>query len=147
MRPTIREGDSSLPSPDPSLFPLKFRQPRQEIWSQNLWFCFMISAILNNKYRQSMRMEEKMRTKNLLSLFAVIALVMWGTSCFAGDQPEAVYGNGANQFSLATGSPGELGLLKVLAETFGKQDNARMAWFKAGSGESLKLLRHLQNAS
>jgi hypothetical protein len=72
----------------------------------------MIFAILNNKYRQSMRMEEKMRTKNLLSLFAVIALAMLGTSCFAGDQPEAVYGDGSNHFSLATGSPGELGLLK-----------------------------------
>jgi tungstate transport system substrate-binding protein len=78
-----------------------------------------------------------MRTKNLLSLFAVIALVMWGTSCYAGDQPAAVYGSGANQFSLATGSPGELGLLKDLAEAFGKQDNAKMTWFKAGSGESL----------
>ena len=82
-----------------------------------------------------------MRTKNLLSLFAVIALVMWGTSCYAGEQPAAVYGSGANQFSLATGSPGELGLLKDLAEAFGKQDNAKMTWFKAGSGESLKLLK------
>ena len=82
-----------------------------------------------------------MRTKNLLSLFAVIALMMLGTSCYAGDQPAAVYGSGANQFSLATGSPGELGLLKVLAEAFGKQDNAKMTWFKAGSGKSLKLLK------
>ena len=62
-------------------------------------------------------------------------------SSLAGDKPEAVYGDGANQFSLATGSPGELGLLKVLAETFGKRDNAKMAWYKAGSGESLKLLQ------
>ena len=53
-----------------------------------------------------------MRTRNLLSLFAVIALVMLGTSCYAGEQPAAVYGSGANQFSLATGSPGELGLLQ-----------------------------------
>ena len=82
-----------------------------------------------------------MRTRSLLSLFAVITLVMLGTSCHAGDQPAAVYGSGANQFSLATGSPGELGLLKVLAEAFGNQDDARMAWFKAGSGESLKLLK------
>ena len=82
-----------------------------------------------------------MRTKNLLSLFAVIALVMWGTSCYAGEQPAAVYGSGANQFSLATGSPGELGLLKDLAEAFGKQDNAKMTWFKAGSGKSLQLLK------
>jgi tungstate transport system substrate-binding protein len=82
-------------------------------------------------------MEEKMRTRNLLSLIAIIALVMLGTSSYAEGQPAAVYGSGANQFSLATGSPGELGLLKALAEAFGKQDNARMAWFKAGSGESL----------
>ena len=82
-----------------------------------------------------------MPTRSLLSLFAVIVLVMLGTSCSAGDQPAAVYGRGANQFSLATGSPGELGLLKVLAEAFGKQDNAKMTWFKAGSGESLKLLQ------
>jgi tungstate transport system substrate-binding protein len=86
-------------------------------------------------------MEKRMQTKNVLSLFAVIALVILGTSCYAGEQPEAIYGSGPNQFSLATGSPGELGLLKVLAEAFGKQDNARMAWFKAGSGESLKLLK------
>jgi tungstate transport system substrate-binding protein len=101
----------------------------------------MIFAILINKYRQPIQMEDEMRTKNLLSLLTVIAFVILGTSCYAGDQPTAVYGRGANQFSLATGSPGELGLLKVLAEAFGKQDNARMAWFKAGSGESLKLLK------
>jgi tungstate transport system substrate-binding protein len=101
----------------------------------------MIIAILRNEYRESIRTEEKMRTKNLLSLFAVIALVMLGTACFAGSQPAAVYGSGANQFSLATGSPGELGLLKVLAEAFGKQDNAKMTWFKAGSGKSLQLLK------
>jgi tungstate transport system substrate-binding protein len=79
--------------------------------------------------------------KTLSMVLAVMALVFWGTLSCAGDKPEAVYGNGANQFSLATGSPGELGLLKVLAEAFGKQDNAKMAWFKAGSGESLKLLK------
>ena len=69
------------------------------------------------------------------------ALILAGAPALAGGAPAAVYGSGPNQFSLATGSPGELGLLKVLAETFGKQDNAKMAWFKAGSGESLKLLK------
>ena len=82
-----------------------------------------------------------MRTRNFLSLLSIIALLMLGTSSYAGGQPAAVYGSGANQFSLATGSPGELGLLKVLAEAFGKQDNAKMAWFKAGSGKSLQLLK------
>ena len=82
-----------------------------------------------------------MRTRNLLSLLSIIALSMLGTSSYAAGPPAAVYGSGANQFSLATGSPGELGLLKVLAEAFGKQDNAKMAWFKAGSGKSLQLLK------
>ena len=34
---------------------------------------------------------------------------------------EAIYGTGSNEFSLATGSPGELGLLKLLGEEFGKK--------------------------
>jgi tungstate transport system substrate-binding protein len=79
--------------------------------------------------------------KHLMTVLMVAAIVLSGSSAFAGNQPEAVYGAGANQFSLATGSPGELGLLKVLAEAFGKQDNAKMAWYKAGSGVSLKLLK------
>ena len=79
--------------------------------------------------------------KDLMTVLAVVAIGLLGTSAFAGDQPEAVYGSGAYQFSLATGSPGELGLLKGLAEAFGKQDNAKMVWHKAGSGESLKLLQ------
>ena len=85
-----------------------------------------------------------MRTTGLLAWLVVIPLLMAGTGAAAGGQPTAVYGAGADQFSLATGSPGELGLLKVLAETFGKQHNARMAWFKAGSGVSMKLLKDRQ---
>ncbi|MFZ5450485.1 MAG: substrate-binding domain-containing protein [Thermodesulfobacteriota bacterium] len=82
-----------------------------------------------------------MRIKALLVVLAVAACLLWGAAANAGDQPTAVYGSGAHQFSLATGSPGELGLLKVLAETFGKENNAQMAWYKAGSGKSLKLLK------
>ncbi len=81
------------------------------------------------------------RPKNTLLILAIMALMFLGAPSFAEDQPEAVYGDGAQQFSLATGSPGELGLLKVLAEAFGQPDNARMAWYKAGSGEALKLLK------
>lgn len=46
------------------------------------------------------------------------------------------YGNGPNKFSLATGSPGELGLLKVLGEEFAKKNNTTLCWVKAGSGEA-----------
>lgn len=54
------------------------------------------------------------------------------------------YGKGANVFSLATGSPGELGLLRELGEAFGAKHNARLDWVKAGSGESLALLQGKQ---
>ncbi len=79
--------------------------------------------------------------KSVRIAMVIAGLILLATSSLAAEQPKAVYGEGASQFSLATGSPGELGLLKVLAEAFGKQDNARMAWFKAGSGQSLKLLK------
>lgn len=51
------------------------------------------------------------------------------------------YGTGPNRFSLATGSPGELGLLKQLAEPFCLENNAQLCWVKAGSGKSLQLLK------
>jgi tungstate transport system substrate-binding protein len=59
----------------------------------------------------------------------------------AQEKCTGVYGNGTNTFTLATGSPGELGLLKVLGETFGKEADAALCWIKAGSGESLQLLK------
>jgi tungstate transport system substrate-binding protein len=79
--------------------------------------------------------------KNLLRILAICIFISWQAPVLAVDRPDAVYGPGPQEFSLATGSPGELGLLKVLAETFGQQEQARMHWFKAGSGESLKLLK------
>ncbi len=58
------------------------------------------------------------------------------------DEPEgAVYGTGKSVFSLATGSPGELGLLRVLAEAYCREADAQMRWVKAGTGKSLDLLR------
>ena len=37
-----------------------------------------------------------------------IAIVAFVSTATAGDQYAAIYGNGKNAFSLATGSPGEL---------------------------------------
>ncbi len=51
------------------------------------------------------------------------------------------YGTGANVFTLATGSPGELGLLRELGEAFCKANNATLRWVKAGSGASLDMLK------
>lgn len=76
----------------------------------------------------------------LLALLAATAL-MPGISALAADEGGTVYGSGQHGFSLATGSPGDLGLLKTLAEAFARQADARMVWIKAGSGQSLNLLR------
>jgi tungstate transport system substrate-binding protein len=56
-------------------------------------------------------------------------------------QPSAVWGSGSQRFSLATGSPGELGLLQALAERFAAANDAQMAWFFAGSGAAMEHLR------
>ena len=57
---------------------------------------------------------------------------------------EATYGQGSKSFKLATGSPGELGLLQQLGEAFDKKEGARLVWIKAGSGTSLNLLKTQQ---
>ena len=72
---------------------------------------------------------------------ALTASVPAMQSVLAADETGATYGNGKSRFSLATGSPGELGLLKLLAEEFGRQADAQMVWVKAGTGVSLKLLQ------
>lgn len=83
----------------------------------------------------------KRQVSVLLFLFVLFA----SPSAFAQDVTiEESYGNGANAFSLATGSPGELGLLRVLGETFAAKEDARLDWIKRGSGASLRLLREKQ---
>jgi tungstate transport system substrate-binding protein len=61
----------------------------------------------------------------------------------AQEKVAATYGAGSKVFSLATGSPGELGLLQVLGETFSRNQGGKtsLKWLKAGSGESLNLLQ------
>ncbi|MDE3208758.1 MAG: substrate-binding domain-containing protein, partial [Pseudomonadota bacterium] len=56
-----------------------------------------------------------------------------------------IYGSGKTRLTVATGSPGELGLLRVMAELF-LQDNksVSIAWIKAGTGRSLSLLKTCQ---
>lgn len=82
------------------------------------------------------------RNRNLLKWVLLFGLVLSLTSlATAGDTCKAIYGTGTHQFSVATGSPGELGLLKALAEEFSKKYDTTLCWKKAGSGTSLKLLK------
>ena len=71
----------------------------------------------------------------------LLAVVMNGPALSHGVECAGVYGSGPGRFSVATGSPGELGLLKVLGEAFSREQNASLCWVKAGSGESLKMLK------
>lgn len=62
----------------------------------------------------------------------------------APPNPAAEYGRGVFRFTLATGSPGELGLLEALGNAFAPAADATLVWVKAGTGESLRLLRDRQ---
>ena len=71
----------------------------------------------------------------ILFLVAVVSIGHAQTACTES------YGKRPNKFSLATGSPGELGLLKALGEAFAKKHNTTLCWVKAGTGESMQLLK------
>lgn len=59
-------------------------------------------------------------------------------------QCQQTYGSGSTELRLATGSPGELGLVRELATEFLEGEDVRLCWIKAGSGESLKYLKNRQ---
>ena len=86
-----------------------------------------------------------MRPKSV-ALFLVIAAFISLTTFSAHAAPACTetYGSGADTFSLATGSPGELGLLKALGTEFAKKNKSGHCWVKAGSGESLTMLKEKQ---
>jgi tungstate transport system substrate-binding protein len=72
-------------------------------------------------------------------LVAVLALLV--STGWADSSCKAVYGDGEAQLRLATGSPGELGLVEVLADAFNREHGTSICWKKAGSGKSLQLLK------
>ncbi|MBT6339026.1 MAG: ABC transporter substrate-binding protein, partial [Desulfobacula sp.] len=72
---------------------------------------------------------------SLLFIFLTTSLAIAQGNC------KATYGYNGEIFTLATGSPGELGLLKELSTVFNEKHNTTMCWVKAGSGKSLKLLK------
>lgn len=78
-----------------------------------------------------------MRSTIAVLFLVVICILPAG----AAEKCDAVYGSGNNVFSLATGSPGELGMLKVIGEAFAQTADARMCWLKAGSGDSMRMLK------
>jgi tungstate transport system substrate-binding protein len=70
-----------------------------------------------------------------------LAMLAGGPALAQGNAQPVVWGTGSQRFSLATGSPGELGLLQALAERFTAAHDAQMAWTFAGSGAAMEHLR------
>ena len=75
-------------------------------------------------------------------LATMLAMVLAVPSAlFAQEKYDGTYGSGQNQFTLATESPDELGLVQVLGEAFSSRADVTPLWKKAGSGESMKALK------
>jgi tungstate transport system substrate-binding protein len=83
-----------------------------------------------------------MQKKLVIGIMALTLLVS-ASLVQAEVKVAAAYGTDPQVFTLATGSPGELGLLKVLGEAFAQEMGGKtsLKWTKAGSGVSLKLLK------
>lgn len=73
--------------------------------------------------------------KKILLLSLILASNFYALEC------TKIYGDGNEEIRLATGSPGELGLLEALADKFNAENNAKICWIKAGSGKGLSLLK------
>ncbi len=87
-----------------------------------------------------------MKLKYLLNhlLLGLVFLLLTNYSAVAQTNCTATYGTTEKIFRLATGSPGELGLLEELARVFNGKNGTTMCWVKAGSGKSLHLLKEKQ---
>ena len=75
----------------------------------------------------------------LFALIASLAVAPGDARC--AEECEARYGKGQRPLTLATGSPGELGLLSALTDGFAPREDATLCWVKAGSGKALDLLQ------
>ena len=86
-----------------------------------------------------------MKRRVFISVTLILILILSVCQSFGGDGAKqkynGVYGAGDQSITLATGSPGELGLLKAVAEPFCKANNCQVNWIKKGSGASLKAMK------
>lgn len=76
-----------------------------------------------------------MRNKIVVVALTIILLLPLMVA-YAAEHFDGAYGSGPEKFTLATGSPGELGLLKALGEAFSRENHGQttLLWIKAGRG-------------
>jgi tungstate transport system substrate-binding protein len=83
----------------------------------------------------------RLNSRWLLIVAAMALLLAIGPAAGAGDKCRPLCNSGGLRLAIATGSPGELGLLADLAAVFCQKHEAALCWRKAGSGASLRLLQ------
>lgn len=75
-------------------------------------------------------------------VFLALFLLMMTACAMAGEQPcTERYGKGEHMLRLATGSPGELGLVSALGEAWSARSGMALCWRKAGTGDALAALK------
>jgi tungstate transport system substrate-binding protein len=79
--------------------------------------------------------------RGMVALAALACVAAGAEAADTAPQPAAVYGESGPVLRLATGSPGELGLIEHLAAAYSREEPIRLAWYKAGSGAALALLQ------
>lgn len=84
------------------------------------------------------------RSKLIFFFTALLVFFVLTPMAMAQEPCKATFGTTDKIFTLATGSPGELGLLEALAKEFNSTQGTTMCWIKAGSGKSLQLLETKQ---
>ena len=102
---------------------------------------FLYTLVVNSSQNKNTK-EARMKSRGMAITLSIISILLIGASV-GHSQPACTesYGQGPNTFRLATGSPGELGLLKALGDAFAKKHNTTLCWVKAGTGESMQLLK------
>jgi tungstate transport system substrate-binding protein len=80
-------------------------------------------------------------TSAAMCLALVLSVAIF--QAWSAEEPkyDGTYGSGDSAITLATGSPGALGLLRALAEPFCAVNECRVNWIKKGSGASLEALK------
>lgn len=76
-----------------------------------------------------------------VAFLATAAIIPASAASAAEPAPGAIWGHGSHSFAIATGTPGETGLLERLATEFADKNDARVSWYPAGSGQALALLK------
>jgi tungstate transport system substrate-binding protein len=84
-------------------------------------------------------MKQPVSFVKVIFLSVLLSVLLFSSN--AKSECKKVYGSGNTKIVLATGSPGELGLLEALAMAFNKKHDTCICWQKAGSGKSLQLLK------